>query len=106
VHLRLCESCGHVGCCDDSKNKLATEHFYAITHPVIRSLEPGEDWRFDETPVNNARSLSLRRVFFITSRSRALFSPSRGGACHNIRPARSRDNKSRTRLRGCARSLF
>jgi DNA integrity scanning protein DisA with diadenylate cyclase activity len=46
VHLRLCETCGHVGCCDDSKNKHATEHFHATAHPVIRSLEPGEDWRW------------------------------------------------------------
>jgi hypothetical protein len=46
VHLRLCEACGHVGCCDDSKNRHATEHFRATAHPVIRSLEPGEDWRW------------------------------------------------------------
>jgi diadenylate cyclase len=46
MHLRLCESCGHVGCCDDSKNKHATEHFRATGHPVIRSLEPGEDWHW------------------------------------------------------------
>jgi uncharacterized UBP type Zn finger protein len=46
VHLRLCETCGHVGCCDDSKNKHATAHFRSTKHPVIRSLEPGENWRF------------------------------------------------------------
>lgn len=46
VHLRLCEACGHVGCCDDSKSKHATAHFHATGHPVIRSLEPGEDWRW------------------------------------------------------------
>ena len=44
VHLRLCLSCGHVGCCDSSENRHATEHFRATGHPVIRSLEPGEDW--------------------------------------------------------------
>ena len=44
VHLRLCRTCGHVGCCDDSKNKHATKHFKAIGHPIITSLEPGEDW--------------------------------------------------------------
>ena len=44
VHLRLCLACGHVGCCDDSKNKHATKHFHAEGHPVIRSLEPGERW--------------------------------------------------------------
>jgi len=44
VHLRLCLSCGHVGCCDSSKNKHATKHFRASNHPLIRSLEPGEAW--------------------------------------------------------------
>ena len=44
VHLRLCLTCGKVGCCDQSKNKHATKHFLAIGHPLIRSLEPGEDW--------------------------------------------------------------
>ena len=46
VHLRLCEECGHVGCCDDSKNKHATKHFHASHHPVIRSLERGERWKW------------------------------------------------------------
>lgn len=46
VHLRLCLSCGHVGCCNDSKNKHATKHFIAAHHPVIRSFEPGETWMF------------------------------------------------------------
>lgn len=46
VHLRLCMSCGHVGCCNDSKNKHATKHFLASHHPVIRSFEPGESWMF------------------------------------------------------------
>ena len=44
VHLLLCLSCGHVGCCDSSKNKHATKHFKASTHPLIRSIEPGESW--------------------------------------------------------------
>ena len=44
VHLRLCLSCGHVGCCDSSPGKHATKHFHATTHPMIRSYEPGEDW--------------------------------------------------------------
>jgi uncharacterized UBP type Zn finger protein len=44
VHLRLCEICGHVGCCDSSKNKHATKHFRKTKHPIMRSLEPGEDW--------------------------------------------------------------
>lgn len=46
VHLRLCLECGHVGCCDSSPNRHATKHFKATQHPVIRSLEPGEDWRY------------------------------------------------------------
>ena len=46
VHLRLCEQCGHVGCCDDSKNKHATKHFRATQHPVIRSFQPGENWKW------------------------------------------------------------
>ncbi len=44
VHLRLCLSCGHVGCCDNSPGKHATKHFGTTQHPVIRSYEPGEDW--------------------------------------------------------------
>jgi uncharacterized UBP type Zn finger protein len=44
VHLRLCEICGHVGCCDSSKNKHATKHFHKTKHPIVRSIEPGEDW--------------------------------------------------------------
>jgi uncharacterized UBP type Zn finger protein len=46
VHLRLCENCGHVGCCDSSPNKHATKHFHATSHPVIKSFEPGEDWGY------------------------------------------------------------
>src|SRR6202142_1939606 len=46
VHLRLCLTCGHVGCCDSSKNKHATKHFHATQHPIIQSIEPGEDWRW------------------------------------------------------------
>jgi monovalent cation:H+ antiporter-2, CPA2 family len=44
VHLRLCMLCGHVGCCDSSPNRHATKHFETTGHPVVRSLEPGEDW--------------------------------------------------------------
>jgi uncharacterized UBP type Zn finger protein len=46
VHLRLCLECGHVGCCDNSKNRHATKHFRATKHPVIRSFQPGESWRY------------------------------------------------------------
>ena len=44
VHLRMCTYCGHVGCCDDSKNRHATKHFRATAHPIMRSIEPGEEW--------------------------------------------------------------
>jgi uncharacterized UBP type Zn finger protein len=44
VHLRMCMICGNVGCCDDSKNKHATKHFHATKHPIMRSIQPGEDW--------------------------------------------------------------
>ena len=44
VHLRLCLECGHVGCCDSSIGKHATNHFRKSKHPIMRSLEPGETW--------------------------------------------------------------
>lgn len=44
VHLRLCLTCGHVGCCNDSPNRHAEKHFLETGHPVMRSIEPGEDW--------------------------------------------------------------
>ena len=44
VHLRMCLSCGHVGCCDSSPGKHATGHFKGTKHALIRSAEPGEDW--------------------------------------------------------------
>ena len=46
VHLRLCLSCGHVGCCDNSIGKHATGHFHGTKHPIIKSFEPGEDWKW------------------------------------------------------------
>ena len=46
VNLRLCLTCGHVGCCDDSKNKHATKHFHKTSHPVIKSFQPGENWEY------------------------------------------------------------
>ena len=46
VHLRLCMTCGHVGCCDSSEGTHATKHSHATGHPVIRSFEPGEAWRW------------------------------------------------------------
>ncbi len=44
VHLRMCSTCGHIGCCDQSHGKHATKHFHSSAHPIMRSFEPGEDW--------------------------------------------------------------
>ncbi|MFN0062895.1 MAG: UBP-type zinc finger domain-containing protein [Myxococcaceae bacterium] len=44
VHLRVCMTCGHVGCCDSSRNKHATAHAHDTQHPVVRSYERGESW--------------------------------------------------------------
>jgi uncharacterized UBP type Zn finger protein len=55
VHLRMCRTCGHVGCCDSSPNRHATAHFRESRHPIVRSLEPGESWSWcylDEAVVN------------------------------------------------------
>ncbi|MCQ1535384.1 UBP-type zinc finger domain-containing protein [Methanosarcina sp. KYL-1] len=46
VHLRICLTCGHVGCCNQSKNKHATKHFKETGHPIIQSFQPGEDWKY------------------------------------------------------------
>lgn len=46
VHLRLCLSCGHVGCCDSSPNRHARQHAQAVGHPIVQSFEPGEEWRY------------------------------------------------------------
>jgi len=65
VHLRICLSCGHVGCCDSSKNKHATKHFHAIGHPIVRSIEPGEQWGWcyaDEIEYDFSRGVTHARV--------------------------------------------
>jgi uncharacterized UBP type Zn finger protein len=46
VHLRSCLGCGHVGCCDNSKNRHARRHWEQHNHPLIQSQEPGESWRY------------------------------------------------------------
>jgi CPA1 family monovalent cation:H+ antiporter len=46
VHLRQCTTCGHVACCDSSPRRHATAHYHSSTHPVVRSFEPGESWRW------------------------------------------------------------
>jgi len=44
VHLRTCQTCGMTLCCDSSPNRHATKHFHASRHPIVTSVEPGEDW--------------------------------------------------------------
>ncbi|TRW44587.1 UBP-type zinc finger domain-containing protein [Georgenia yuyongxinii] len=46
VHLRACQFCGHIGCCDSSPNKHARGHSHGTGHPIVRSYEPGEEWYF------------------------------------------------------------
>jgi uncharacterized UBP type Zn finger protein len=46
THLRLCLSCGYVGCCDSTPQRHATRHYQSSGHPVMRSFEPGESWRW------------------------------------------------------------
>jgi len=63
VHLRLCATCGYVGCCDSSPNKHASAHARTTDHPIVQSFEPEEDWFWcyvDEVGflVNDAPSLS------------------------------------------------
>jgi uncharacterized UBP type Zn finger protein len=61
VHLRVCLSCGHVGCCDSSKNKHATRHYHESKHPIVQSIEPGEDWGWcyaDEVGLDLSRGVA------------------------------------------------
>ncbi|HEY2387011.1 MAG TPA: MFS transporter [Candidatus Binatia bacterium] len=54
IHLRTCLSCGHVGCCDASRRRHATAHFFQTSHPIVRSMEPGEEWKWcyvDDVPL-------------------------------------------------------
>ena len=44
VHLRMCQACGHIGCCDSSPNRHASAHFEESGHPIVRSAEPNEEW--------------------------------------------------------------
>jgi hypothetical protein len=46
VHLRLCLTCGEVGCCDSSPMRHARKHAATVGHVIVQSLEPGEDWRW------------------------------------------------------------
>ncbi len=54
VHLRMCLTCGKVGCCDNSPHRHATQHFHETGHPLVRSAEPHESWAWcfvDEAPL-------------------------------------------------------
>jgi uncharacterized UBP type Zn finger protein len=65
VHLRQCLTCGHIGCCDSSKNKHATKHFGTSHHPVIQSAQPGEYWAWcyvDEAAYDISNGLSRALV--------------------------------------------
>ena len=65
VHLRICLTCGHVGCCDSSKNKHSTKHFGSTHHPVIRSIEPGESWGWcfvDQTSYDLSHGVAHAKV--------------------------------------------
>jgi hypothetical protein len=46
VHLRVCRECGHIACCDSSPNQHASKHAAQSSHPIVSSLEPGEDWSY------------------------------------------------------------
>ncbi len=46
VHLRMCQSCGHIGCCDSSPSRHASAHARETAHPIVRSAEPGEEWSY------------------------------------------------------------
>lgn len=65
VHLRICLSCGHVGCCDSSPKKHATQHYHATQHPMVRSIEAGEEWGWcfvDEIGYDLSRGVAHARV--------------------------------------------
>jgi Zn-finger in ubiquitin-hydrolases and other protein len=89
VHLRICRTCGHVGCCDDSKNRHVARHFHDTGHPIITSFEPGEAWRWcyedevlmllpqpaDETDRMEAPNQGKRSRYRDESRSRSTPTP-------------------------------
>ena len=61
VHLRVCLTCGHVGCCDSSPNRHATKHYHTSHHPIVQSIEPGEDWGWcyaDQLPLDLSRGVA------------------------------------------------
>ncbi|MDQ2945578.1 MAG: UBP-type zinc finger domain-containing protein [Acidobacteriota bacterium] len=58
-HLRRCAECGHIGCCDSSPSQHASKHAESSGHPIITSVEPGEDWFFDYEKQRMIRSVVL-----------------------------------------------
>ena len=65
LHLRICLECGHVGCCDDSPNRHAAAHAAGAQHPIIRSIEPGEDWSWcfiDQTAMRIPGIAGITRI--------------------------------------------
>jgi len=65
LHLRICLECGHVGCCDDSPNRHAAAHAAGAQHPLIRSIEPGEDWSWcfiDQTAMRIPGIAGITRI--------------------------------------------
>ena len=65
VHLRVCLTCGGVHCCDSSPNRHATKHYHASHHPIVQSIEPGEDWGWcyaDELGLDLSRGVAHATV--------------------------------------------
>ena len=65
VHLRICLECGHVGCCDSSPSRHASAHHHETGHPIMRSIEPGEDWSWcfeDELAMRIAQVTGAPRI--------------------------------------------
>ena len=92
VHLRLCLTCGHVGCCDSSKNKHATRHFHATDHPLVRSIEPGESWVWCYADEVIAGELQAECRSFLDSGAALAGPPRRGRFLRDfgaIRPSRT-----------------
>jgi hypothetical protein len=67
VHLRLCRTCGHVGCCDSSPNEHATKHFHATGHPIIEGYDPPEGWGWAMLVNNLLTSAGVRRRITVQS---------------------------------------
>ncbi len=85
LHLRICRTCGHVGCCDDSPNKHATKHFHATQHPIIEGYDPPEGWGWcyvDEVMFD----LSKRKTPHNGAIPRYYLSGAYAWRCHGVRP--------------------